>query len=153
MLPFKRILWPTDFSEPSLLALEAANELADLCHSEVFLFHAVPPIPVVSGPEFPASFDVSLYQAELEKVAKKSMAEARAKKITKDVRVHEVISQGEAASEILRIAHEKHIDLIVIARCGESGWKNLIFGSVAEKVTRHSPVPVLVIHASPGEAK
>jgi nucleotide-binding universal stress UspA family protein len=153
MLPFKRILWPTDFSEPSYLALEAVDELAGLCHSEVFLFHVIPPLPALPGSEFPSAFDVSLYQAELEKAAKKSMAASRAKMIAKDIRVHEIISQGGAAAEILRIAREKHIDLIVISRCGESGWKRVVFGSVAEKVTRHSPVPVLVVHASPDESK
>jgi len=152
MIPFKRILWPTDFSEPSFEALEAAIELTAAFCSELYLLHVIPPIPVAGEPEGPTSFDVSLYQAELEKSAKKMMEGLREKKISKEIRVHQMISHGHPAPEISRIAEDKHIDLIVIATHGETGWKHFIFGSVAEKVMRHASLPVLVIHA-PREKK
>jgi universal stress protein A len=61
------------------------------------------------------------------------------------------VTTGRAAEEILRIAAAEHMDLIVIASHGESGWRRLVFGSVAEKVVRHAPCPVLTIMA-PAEA-
>jgi len=57
------------------------------------------------------------------------------------------VTTGEAAPEILRIAAAEHVDLIVIASHGETGWHRLVFGSVAEKVVQHAPCPVLTITA------
>ena len=55
-----------------------------------------------------------------------------------------MIGAGDAASEIVRIASEQSADLIVIATHGLTGWRHLVFGSVAEKVIRLSDRPVLV---------
>ena len=59
------------------------------------------------------------------------------------------MTTGEAAPEILRIAQEEHVDLIVIASHGETGWRRLVHGSVAEKIVRQAPCPVLTIMAPP----
>jgi nucleotide-binding universal stress UspA family protein len=56
-----------------------------------------------------------------------------------------VIAIGDAADEIVRLANDESADLIVIATHGLTGWRHLIFGSVAEKVIRHADRPVLVI--------
>lgn len=150
MLPFKRILWPTDFSEPSYEALKTAVEMAKLCRAELTLLHVIPPIPALTGPESPASFDVSRYQAELERTAEAKMKEITDKRIGKDVPVHFQIAQGNPALEIGRLAEDKHMDLIVIASCGETALKHVFFGSVADKVMRHVPVPLLIIPAGHG---
>lgn len=152
MVPFKKILWPTDFSEPSMEALKAAQELAAAFCSELYVLHVIPPIPVAAGPEGSTGFSVSLYEADLNKSAKRTLADVRDKKILKDLKVHQIISHGNPAYEIPRIAEEKHVDLIVMATHGETGWKHFIFGSVAEKVMRHVSCPVLSIHA-PREIK
>jgi len=60
-------------------------------------------------------------------------------------------STEEAAPEILRIADKEQVDFIVIASHGLTGWRRLVFGSVAEKVVRQAPCPVLTIVA-PAEA-
>ena len=60
-----------------------------------------------------------------------------------------VVATGEAAPEILRMAHQEHVDLIVIASHGMAGWQRLVFGSVAENVVRQAPCPVLTIVAPP----
>ncbi len=147
MLPFKRILWPTDFSQPSYEALEAAVEMAEMFQGELTMLHIIPPIPALTGPESPASFDVSRYQAELERVAEREMKEIREKRIVKDIRVHHLIAQGNPALEIARVAEDKHMDLIVIATQGETALRHVLFGSVADRVMRHALVPVLIIHA------
>lgn len=152
MLPVKRILWPTDFSDPSLEALKAAQELATSFCSELYLLHVIPPIPVVAGPDGPTGFNVSLYEADLERSAKKLLSDIREKRISKDIKVHQIVSLGNPAYEIPRIAEEKQIDLMVLATHGETGWRHFVFGSVAEKVIRHVSCPVLTIHA-PKEIK
>jgi len=148
MLPLKRILCPTDFSAPSFKAVSAAGELAAAFRSEVILLNVIPPIPALSGPESPGSFDVSRYQAELEKSAERSLADIRKKRIPAKVKVRTLVSQGSVPLEISRIAKSKRADLIVISTHGESGLQHL-FGSVADRVMRHTSVPVLIIHARP----
>jgi nucleotide-binding universal stress UspA family protein len=60
------------------------------------------------------------------------------------------VTTGEAAPEILRMAQKEQVDLIVIATHGLTGWRRLVFGSVAEKVVRQASCPVLTIVAPPG---
>jgi nucleotide-binding universal stress UspA family protein len=146
-MPFKKILWPTDFSEPSYEALEVAVKMAETFHGELTLLHVIPPIPALTGPESPASFDVSRYQAELERTAEKMMDQVREKRIPKSVRTGRLVAQGSPPLEIARVAEEKDMDLIVIATRGESALKHVFFGSVADKVMRHSLIPVLIIPA------
>ena len=59
--------------------------------------------------------------------------------------VEEVVAHGEAAGEIVRVARERGIDLIVISSHGRTGWGRMLFGSTAESVVRHAHCPVLVV--------
>ncbi|MFP4082154.1 MAG: universal stress protein [Candidatus Aminicenantes bacterium] len=147
MLPFKKILWPTDFSEPSFEALKAANELALNFSSKLYVVHVIAPVPVVAAPPGPTSFNVGVYRTELEESAKKSVQEIIEKKISDKIEAQPVVVHGMAADEIVRVAEEEKVDLVVIATHGETGFRHFIFGSVAEKVVRTSPVPVLTIRA------
>jgi nucleotide-binding universal stress UspA family protein len=88
-------------------------------------------------------FDVPEYERLLRADAKKSLS-GTAKAISK-VKTHEILSNGNAAEEILRAADENKIDLIVIATAGLTGWERAVFGSVAEKVVRRARCPVLTI--------
>jgi len=55
------------------------------------------------------------------------------------------VTAGAVSSEIYSKARLEHVDLIVIYSKGETGLKRWVFGSIAEEVVRHSPVPVLVL--------
>jgi hypothetical protein len=55
---------------------------------------------------------------------------------TGNTTVRTVVGHGDAASEIVRIAEHEHADLIVIATHGMTGWRRVLFGSVAERVVR-----------------
>ena len=74
-------------------------------------------------------------------------AEVVSHQVSPEVRTRDLVTTGEAASEILRIARQEHADLIVIATHGLTGWRRLVFGSVAEKVVRQATCPVLTIVA------
>lgn len=155
MLPFRRILCPTDFSEPALTGLKRAEELARHFGAELLVAHVIPEVPGPHASEDPpvaSSFDVSLYQQELAIYAEKMLKELVSHQVSGEVRSRDMVTTGEAAPEILRIAAKEHADLIVIASHGKTGWRRLVFGSVAEKVVRHAPCPVLTVTA-PEEAK
>jgi nucleotide-binding universal stress UspA family protein len=144
MLTVKRILSPTDLSEPSKRALELAVSVAEQFGAEIYILNVVPVIPHVT-PSPTARFDVPEYERLLHADAEKQLA-ALAKTVTK-VKVHPILSQGDAADGILRAVDENKIDLIVIATAGHTGWER-VFGSVAEKVVRRAKCPVLTVRGS-----
>jgi len=61
------------------------------------------------------------------------------------LKLEEVIVHGDAAAEIVRVAAEREVDLIVISSHGRTGLGRMIFGSTAEAVVRHARCPVLVV--------
>jgi universal stress protein A len=148
MLPLKKILYPTDFSEASYEALNAANELTLVFSAELCLVHVVSP-DVQTSPELAGS---GLILEEIEALAENSLQEVVKQRVPKDLHTRQIVVLGEAADEIIRMSEEEKTDLIVIATHGQSGWQHLVFGSVAEKVVRLAPCPVLTIRA-PHEEK
>jgi nucleotide-binding universal stress UspA family protein len=151
MLPFKKILCPTDFSEPSYEAIKTAGELAYHFGSELYIVHVIAPVPVIPvsiGPE-PSAFNVSLYEQELDVSSKRALEEVVNQLESKELKTHLIALRGDPADEILRTVDEENVDLMVIATRGRRGLDRLIFGSVAEKVVRLATCPVLTITRGP----
>jgi nucleotide-binding universal stress UspA family protein len=147
MLPFKKILCPTDFSEPSYEAIKAAGELAYHFGSELHIVHVIAPVPIIPvpiGPE-PSAFNVSLYEQELDASSKRALEEVVNQLESKELKTRLIALRGDPADEIVRIADEENVDLIVIATRGRTGLDRLIFGSVAEKVVRLAKCAVLTV--------
>ena len=78
--------------------------------------------------------EITSYEGKLRTSAENSLEKVVAQKVAKELRVHPMVVYGYPVDEIVRIATEKHADIIVVATHGRKGWKHLIFGSVAEKV-------------------
>ena len=153
MLPLKKILCPVDFSEPSRLALSAAAELAAQFDAELIVLHVAPEVPVV-GPgianpigQMSAGFDVESYQREIFEASQKELEGLIQNSVPAGRQARAMTSVGQAASEIVDQARELGVDLVVIATHGRTGWRHLVFGSVAEQVVRLSDPPVLTIRA------
>lgn len=150
MLPFRRILAPTDFSETSLEAFPVAVELASHFHAELLLVHIVPvdtPTPWDIPPyaDFGlASLPLPEYEAQVRQEVERRLAMVVAKH-AQGVTVRGLVARGDAATEIDRMAADEKADLIVLATHGWTGWRHLVFGSVAEKVLREAPCPVLSV--------
>lgn len=154
MLPFKKILCPTDFSEASRQSLKVAKELASHFKSELCLVHIVSPVPVIPFPEgIPPTFDTRSYQQELEVSSRKALEEVVHQMESNQVSSRLIMLRGDPAQKIIDLADEEKPDLLVLATHGKSGWERLIFGSVTEKVMRLAPCPVLLIHRPPEEEK
>ncbi|MCF8142339.1 MAG: universal stress protein [Deltaproteobacteria bacterium] len=146
MLPLKKILCPTDFSDPSFEALEVATELALHFSSELIVIHVVAPIPVIATEyRSPAAFNVQEYQKVMEASSMKVLEEQIGKRIPERVSTRRILSSGDPADQIVNTAENENVDVIVIATRGQTGLKRLVFGSVAEKVVRLARRPVLSI--------
>jgi nucleotide-binding universal stress UspA family protein len=93
----------------------------------------------------PSGFDVGIFHKQLMDTSKESLKEIVKDKITKKIKIHTRVVMGRAPDEIVSVAKKGKADLIVISTHGETGWRHLVFGSVAEKVVRFSSCPVLTI--------
>ena len=144
MLPFKKILCPTDFSEPSYEAVKAASELAQHFSAELHLVHVIRPIPDYVAPD-PSVFNIALYYEGIHRAANEEMQKLIDRFGGKEVSTNATVVEGNAADEIIRIADNNEVDLTVIATHGQTGVRRLVFGSVAEKVVRLAAGPVLTI--------
>jgi nucleotide-binding universal stress UspA family protein len=140
---WNRICCAVDFSEPSWIAMEHAAELASRLGADLTLVHVRPPPPPAATDVLVSSrgtSDVDARQAEETLEVWRSDAEARA---SRPVRAKVLL--GDPALEIARFASDSGADLVVLGTHGRSGLSRLLLGSVAERVLRHAPVPVLVI--------
>jgi nucleotide-binding universal stress UspA family protein len=147
MLPVKNIIAPTDFSQPSYEALAAASELALHFGAELCVIHVVPALPALPpDPNF--VFKVPEYEQALHADAVANLRKLAEGTVKKGIRTRTMVGHGDAGSEIVRIAQSEGADLIVLATHGTTGWRHLVFGSVAERVVRLAHCPVLSIRAS-----
>lgn len=148
MLPLRKILCPTDFSEPSYKALEAANDLALHFSAALILVYVVPlVIDIPTSVDFYIPSDIQTAQAR----AEKALGEVVEKRISEKVKKRTQVVIGDPGDEIVKTAADVNADIIVIATHGLTGWRRLIFGSVAEKVVRLAQCPVLTIQSPPKE--
>jgi len=144
MVAFKKIVCPTDFSEPSLQGLDYAVEVAKLFQAELEVVHVLPVMP--ASPTDPnISFSIPEYERILHKESEDKLNDLVKTRVPAAIKATAAIGHGSAAKEIVRIAEEAKADLIVIATQGHTGWHHLVIGSVAEKVIRHATCPVLAI--------
>lgn len=151
MLPFRRVLVTTDFSDTSLEAFPAAAEIASHFDAELLMVHVLPvdtPTPWDIPPyaDFGlASLPLPEYEAQVRQEVERRLAQVAAKHAPAGTKVRTIVGRGDAASEVGRIAVADKADLIVLATHGWTGWRHLVFGSVAEKILREAPCPVLSI--------
>jgi len=146
MIHLDRILVATDFSEFSKPAMDHGCAIAARFESELHLLHVVPD-PAMLVPEA-ASFSVESMQAQTEALSKAATEELaklppggwdNGRPVVRAVRV------GTAFLEIITYAKELDVDLIVIGTHGRSGLMHILMGSVAERIVRKSPCPVLTV--------
>jgi nucleotide-binding universal stress UspA family protein len=145
---FSRILVPTDFGAASDAALECAKELARRFNSRLHVLHVVED-PVATGVWTPDVYigasaelrDRLLHDANERLAAVLTEAERTEFRALTEVRT------GGAADTIGEFAREKTIDLIVMGTHGRRGLSHMFLGSVAERMVRTAPCPVLTVRA------
>jgi len=142
-LNVSRILCPTDFSGPSTEALELAIEFARRFDAELVLFHAHEmPAYVFPDSVMPAAPTVL---QQLEEVADAELRRSAARVRECGVPVRIASAMGAQDLEICRYAEEMHADLIIMGTHGRTGLRHALLGSIAEKVVRRAPCPVLTV--------
>lgn len=146
---FRRVLVPHDFSDEADQALRLAGQLAAGDDGKVLVLHVIEPY---YGPA-DLTYAAMVPPPESLVPEQRRDLEQRVRKIlgAKPPRFAVEVTVGHPANEIARAAAKA--DVIVMATMGRTGLGHLLIGSVAEKVVRHAPVPVLTIRARPRKRK
>jgi len=146
MNPPKNILVPVDFSETSKNALDYAQNVAKALGASVHVLH------VILDPHSQA-WSVEVPEMNLSRLTEswQTQAQKRLDELTVDAPGERVVTTGHAFSEIIRYAESHGIDLIVMGTRGLGAVEHMLLGSVAEKVVRKAPCPVLTVRLSAGE--
>ena len=144
-MKFKRILCGVDFSQPSVLAFDAAVELARLMKAELHIMHSIEAYPVVAEWLPVGSLDDAA--ASLREKAEAAMAAliATAKDTFNGVPVTTEVTTGRAFVEILNRAREREVDLIVLGAKGLTLIEEAVSGSTAERVMKGATCSVLIV--------
>jgi nucleotide-binding universal stress UspA family protein len=157
-LRLEHILVAIDGSLQSQQALTTANNLAAKLGTSLEVLYVIPDVPPMTGytgMEFAPMFDYDRYEKDLAAESKAIMAGAleqlkTASAKVSDVRNSSVPAKGlSLADRILQTALEHGADLIVLGTHGRSGIERLLLGSVAEQVSHHSQIPVLLVRNLP----
>jgi nucleotide-binding universal stress UspA family protein len=144
MIPFQKILVPTDFSRHSQEAIDTAADLSRRYESSIVLAYVFEPVTYAlpEGHVIPPAPQLQ----ELDSVFEQRLAQARAEaEAAGALTVTTKLLTGPVASEITDFAEREAFDLIVMGTHGRTGLRHLVLGSVAEKVVRTAPCAVLTV--------
>jgi nucleotide-binding universal stress UspA family protein len=145
----KKILVPTDFSEPTREVMEYALMLARTFGAKLLLLHVHQTLPLTEAVNWldmgvPPVAEIELWE-QLKAAAEKQMARLTELYRDSGVEIEAQVIEGTPFVEIIRFADGEKADLIVMGSHGRTGVRHLLMGSVAEKVSRKASCPVLII--------
>jgi nucleotide-binding universal stress UspA family protein len=144
----KKILWPTDFSKISEIALPHVKSLTEKYDAEIHVLYVIEDTAHHDG--WYGAFDEKRVKELMEhanKTASNRLGQICEKYLEGCPLYVKHVAVGDPANEILNLIAKSKMDLVVMASHGEKG--NFRFGSVAEKVLKNSTVPVTIIPSEP----
>lgn len=141
-LPQKNIVVPMDFSDDSFASLETAREMAD----DMASIHVLYVLSELEAAD-PAAIWFHVDDEKRIRQAKASVAEELKKRSWQDMSIEVLV--GDPGCEIAEYAKKIDAGLVIVASHGQSGFKNLFLGSVAERVVRLAHCHVLVLKHKP----
>ena len=151
-MQIRSILVPTDFSECANYALSYAASLARVFGASILCVHVIEPmVPTVGYSGMTEPLPIADISDQLEDSAERELPKIAECEECAGLEVEELIVRGEAAAEIVRVARDRKVDLIVVSSHGRTGLGRILFGSTAEAIVRHASCPVLVVKPSQAE--
>ena len=146
-----KILVPLDFSTSSSAALGMATALAQRFGAELHLLHVVPMLPVINGvddfPQSQTALETAFLRDSLDR-AEQSLAKCIGPILSLGVKANSTAEIGsDVVGNILTAIKSQNIDMIVISTHGISGWRPLVFGSIAEKLIRLVQCPLVLLRS------
>jgi nucleotide-binding universal stress UspA family protein len=143
----KKILCPVDFLQQSAMVAEYASMMAKALDAEIEVLYVSFILTDIGGHHEVEPAQIQEVEKELFTSSSTNM-DTFIKQHFSGVKAKGKVLQGYPADEILKHIKESGADLVIMGTQGRKGFNRLFFGSVAEKVVRLSPAPVLTIRAS-----
>jgi nucleotide-binding universal stress UspA family protein len=140
---FKKILFPTDFSDVSQKALKYIKQLKGAGAQEVIVLHVIDEQELLVLSRVPDQY--LQVTTQMEKEIAKDMGAVEADMTAEGFRVKLKVKKGKPFTEIMMTAAEEEVSIIVVGSHGRSNIREMLMGSVSENVIRHAKVPLLVI--------
>ena len=143
---YKKVLFCTDFSENADYAFDYAYGIAKRDEGLLYILHVIPENPHQAyADNYISKEDLKRIQKSIEEYLYDNYSERYVKKIENGVKFEIVTKSGREDDEIIKFSKQEKIDIIVMGTHGRTGIEHVFFGSVAEKVLRHSPFPIFII--------
>lgn len=136
---YKKVLFATDFDEVGIHAAHKAKKIADENGAHLFLVHVVEPIPAYAYPGFAGFSEV---EVSIREQAEKEL-DTLAERLGVDAK-HRFLEFGSTKNEVLRVAEENNIDLIVTGSHGKHGLA-LLLGSTAQGILHGAHCDMLIV--------
>jgi nucleotide-binding universal stress UspA family protein len=143
---FETILLTTDFSELSRRAVAPALSIADRFDSKILVLYVVEDRLPPFVDEYTGISMEEILQAHSER-ARREMARFVEHNLPDRSDVEAIVVDGMPSNEVVRVAEERSVGLIVMATHGRGFVSHALFGSTAERVLRRAPCPVLTVRA------
>ncbi len=152
MIALKQILVATDFGEASATALAYGRELARRFGSVLHVLRVVDDVGVRLASASGLPYDTTRLQADLDEAERRQLEQLLTEEDRRELQVKlvQVVSPAPAR-EIVDYATTAHIDLAILGTHGRGGMAHLFLGSVAERVVRTAPCPVLTVRTQERE--
>jgi nucleotide-binding universal stress UspA family protein len=147
---FKKILYPTDFSDVAAKALDYIKQLKEAGAQEVIILHVINQ-RIIDGLTRHAMLDKDIlqWQKKAKEIAEESLAEMSKALENIGFTVKPIIKTGFPWREILEVEEKENPSLIVIGSHGRSNLSDMFLGAVSDRVIRKSKGPVMVIKRDP----
>ena len=147
MIAIRTILAPTDFSPHAEAALRYACGLAERLGATLHLLHVLPEV-VPAGPDLTLAPSLPQeYYRESEDRSLEALADAIDPAWGQPLVFETAVRWGNAVDAIVGYATDRGVDLLVLATHGRTGLRHALLGSVAERIVREAPCPVLTIRS------
>ncbi len=143
---YKKVLFATDFDDVGITAAHKAKKISDENHAELFLVHVVEPIPAYAYPGFAGFAEV---EVSIREQAEKEL-NTLADRLGVDPK-HRLLEFGSTKNEVLRVAQEHKVDLIVTGSHGKHGLA-LLLGSTANSILHGAECDVLIVRSEVSDA-
>ncbi len=145
MKEFKKILFPVDLSESSEKILPYVQAMAKKFEAKIHILFAARVFEYFSSIYVPGP-SINKFEKEIIDGAEKKLYEFIDQYFKEYPGTKTVVVSGDASEEIINYVESQGIDLIIMGTHGRKGMDKIIFGSVAERVVKTSPVPVMVVN-------
>ena len=145
MKEFKKILFPVDLSESSAKIVPYVQSIAKKFESQIYLLFVARVFEYFTSIYVPSPSIVQ-FEAEIFKGAQKRLYEFVEQHFSEFPETQTAVVVGDAADQVISYIEEQHIDLVIMGTHGRKGMEKIIFGSVADRVVKTSPIPVMVVN-------